>query len=54
MGAFLSVWYENRDAVEDALKRAMATGANAALCPGIGDFARVEEFVAQVQVEQVR
>lgn len=54
LGAFLSVWYENRDAVEDALKRAMATGANAALCPGIGDFARVEEFVAQVQVERVR
>lgn len=54
LGAFLSAWYEDRENVEAALVRAMATGANVALCPGLGDFAKVDELARQVAVERIR
>lgn len=54
LGAFLSAWYDDRSNVEGALVRAMATGANVALCPGLGDFARVDELASQVSVERIR
>ena len=54
LGAFLSAWYDDRSNVEGALVRAMATGANVALCPGLGDFARVDELASRVSVERIR
>lgn len=53
LGAFLSVWYYDRANVTGALRRAMATGGNVAMGPGLGDFALVEELEAQIHVEQV-
>lgn len=53
LGAFLSVWFEDRDAVEAALTRAMACGADAAMSPGLGELGRVDSLAAQVQVRRV-
>ena len=38
LAAFLHKWYDDRDNVEDALKLAIATGANVAESVGLGDF----------------
>lgn len=53
LASFLSVWLENRDAVEDALVRAMATGGNVAMCAGLGDFARVDEIARSIEVTRI-
>ena len=53
LAAFLSVWHDDRTAVEDALKLSMATGANVVECPGLGDFARVDEYREKILVRQV-
>ncbi len=53
LGAFLSVWLGDRHAVEPALKRAMATGANVAMGPGLGDLALAPELEPQVVVTRV-
>ena len=53
LAAFLSIWHQDRDAVEPALRRAMATGANVAMSAGIGDLALVDELEKQIQVEVV-
>lgn len=54
LGAFLSVWHDDRDAVEPALRRAMAAGANVAMGPGLGDLALVDELESQVTVTRIR
>lgn len=54
LAAFLSVWYRDRTRVEDALRLAMATGANVVECAGQGDFARVDEYRRHVDVRLVR
>lgn len=54
LAAFLSIWREEPERVEDALRLAMATGANVVECPGQGDFARVEEYSQHVEVRKVR
>lgn len=54
LAAFLSVWYRDRSRVEDALRLAMATGANVVECAGQGDFAHVEEYRSQVEVRRIR
>ena len=41
LAAFLHKWYRDRDNVEEAMKLAMATGANVAESVGLGDFGRV-------------
>ena len=48
LAAFLSIWFAERDRVEDALRRSMATGA------GLGDFAHVEEYEKNIEVRQVK
>lgn len=53
LAAFLSVWFADRDRVEDALRRSMATGANVVECAGLGDFARVSEYERGVEVRLV-
>lgn len=53
LAAFLSVWYDDRDAVVPALTRAMATGANVAMSAGIGDLAMVGELERQIRVTVV-
>ena len=53
LAAFLSVWFSDRDAVEDALRVSMATGANVVECPGLGDFARVEEYKKGIAIREV-
>lgn len=54
LAAFLSVWYRDRSCVEDALRLAMATGANVVECAGQGDFAHVDEYRSQVEVRRIR
>lgn len=53
LAAFLNKWYDNRDNVEEALKYAMATGANVAESVGLGDFGHVEEYVKHVNVRKL-
>lgn len=53
LAAFLSIWFAERDRVEDALRRSMATGANVVECPGLGDFARVAEYEKGIDVRLV-
>ena len=53
LASFLSLWLADRGAVEPALTRAMATGANVTMCAGLGDFARVDELAKTVHVRQV-
>lgn len=52
LAAFLNKWYDDRDNVEEALKYAMATGANVAESVGLGDFGHVEEYVKHVSVRK--
>ena len=52
LAAFLSRWFADRKNVEQALRRAMATGANVAMCAGLGDFALVDELEGRVVIEQ--
>ena len=54
LAAFLSIWFAERDRVEDALRRSMATGANVVECAGLGDFAHVEEYEKNIEVRQVK
>lgn len=53
LAAFLSVWFAERDRVEDALRRSMATGANVVECAGLGDFAHVSEYEKGIEVRLV-
>lgn len=53
LAAFLSVWYDDRDAVVPALTKAMATGGNVAMGAGIGDLALVDELEKQIHVTVV-
>ena len=54
LAAFLSVWFSDRDRVEDALRRSMATGANVVECAGLGDFAHVEEYEKGIGIRPVK
>ncbi|MBR3314994.1 MAG: 1-phosphofructokinase [Atopobiaceae bacterium] len=53
LAAFLSLWYDDRDAVVPALTKAMATGGNVAMSAGIGDLALVGELEKQIRVSVV-
>ena len=53
LAAFLSVWHDAPECVEDALRLSMATGANVVECPGLGDFAKVDEYKKHIDVRQV-
>ena len=49
----MSVWHDAPERVEDALRLSMATGANVVECPGLGDFAKVDEYKKNIEVRQV-
>lgn len=53
LASFLSTWRAGEGSVEDALVRAMATGANVAMSAGLGDFALVDELSRSIVVEVV-
>ena len=53
LAAFLSVWHDAPERVEDALRRSMATGANVVECAGLGDFARVADYEPRIEVRRV-
>ena len=53
LAAFLSVWHDAPERVEDALRLSMATGANVVECAGLGDFAKVDEYKEKIAVRQV-
>ena len=53
LAAFLHKWYDDRDNVEDALKLALATGANVAESVGLGDFGHVEEYSKRIAVRKL-
>ena len=53
LAAFLTKWYDDRDNVEEAMKLALATGANVAESVGLGDFGRVDEYSKHIQVRKL-
>ena len=53
LAAFLSVWHDAPERVEDALRLSMATGANVVECAGLGDFAKVEEYKKGIVIREV-
>lgn len=53
LGSFLSRWFHERDAVEDALKLCQAVGANVCEGPGLGDFGHVEEYRKSIEVRKL-
>lgn len=56
LAAFLSIWLEdvdNEEKIEQALKRASATGANVAESNAIGDLKRVEEYMNKIKIRRV-
>ena len=53
LASFLSVWLSDRADVEGALRRAMATGGNVAMCAGLGDFALVDQISKTIDVETI-
>lgn len=54
LGAFLSVWLENEDDIEQALRRSAAAGANSAESNAIGDLAKVEEYEKNIIIRKVK
>jgi 1-phosphofructokinase/6-phosphofructokinase 2 len=53
LAAFLSVWNENHDNVEEALKIAAATGADIAENDGIGQLKNVEKYKQNILVKKI-
>ena len=53
LAAFLLKWYKDRGNVEEALKLALATGANVAESVGLGDFSRVDEYSKRITVRKL-
>lgn len=56
LAAFLSIWLDdinNEENIEQALKRASATGANVAESNAIGDLKKVEEYMNKIKVRRV-
>lgn len=53
LGAFLSVWLHDRTAVDEALKRGAAAGANTAESPSLGDFSVVPAYMKALTVRRV-
>lgn len=54
LAAFLSVWLENPEDIETALKRSAATGANVAESNAIGDLKKVDEYIKNIKVRKVK
>ena len=52
LAGFLSIWLENPDNIEKALKRASATGANVAESNAIGNLKKVEEYTKNIKVRR--
>lgn len=53
LAAFMSVWLEHPDRVEEALRRSAATGANVAESSAIGDLKKVDEYMKNITVRKV-
>lgn len=53
LGGFLSVWLNDKDAVEYAMRNAAAAGANAAESQGIGTLAKVPEYREEIGVRRI-
>ena len=53
LGAFLSVWLQDRTAVEEALKRGAAAGADTAESAGLGKFENVPVYSRALTVRKL-
>lgn len=56
LAGFLSLWLDdinNEKNIEQALKRAAATGANVAESSAIGDLKMVEEYINEIKIRRV-
>lgn len=53
LGAFLSVWLNDQNSIEPALKRAAAAGANAAESSGTGNFENVSKYEHEITVKRL-
>ncbi len=54
LAAFMSVWLEHPEGIEEALKKSAATGANVAESDAIGDLKNVEAYMKNIEVRKVR
>lgn len=54
LGGFLSIWLQNNKKIEEAMKRAAATGANVAQSNGIGPLDKVNEYINDITVRKVK
>ena len=52
LAAFLSEWLSGND-IENALKKASATGANVAESMGIGDLKKVQKYMESLNIKEV-
>lgn len=53
LAGFLSIWLNDKNNVEQALKRAAAAGANTAESDGLGDFLKVAEYEEAICVRKI-
>lgn len=53
LAAFMSVWLEQPDQIEYALKKAAATGANVAESNAIGNLKKVEQYQKNIYVKKI-
>lgn len=54
LAAFLSIWLQHPNRIEDALKNMAAVGANVAESNALGTLSRVEEYKNDIQVRRVK
>ena len=53
LASFLSLWLENEENAEEALKLASATGANVAESDGLGDLKKIEQYKNNILVKKL-
>lgn len=53
LAAFMSVWLEHPQRIEEAIKKAAATGANVAESNAIGDLKKVETYMKNIKVKKI-
>ena len=53
LAGFFSMWLQDREAVQQALKRAAAAGASTAESDGLGDFSKAAEYETSICVRKL-
>ncbi|QUC04095.1 MAG: 1-phosphofructokinase [Coriobacteriaceae bacterium] len=53
LGSFLSVWFNDQTAIEEALVLCQAVGSNIVESPGLGNFSHVEKYKKYIQIDRL-